>query len=66
MGRLFKAHEVNIAQQTVTIPISERARVVVIDRGQVKEYDVPEHGITSIVTQDGKVLRLKYEEAEKF
>jgi hypothetical protein len=40
--------------------------VIVIGNGKVKFTDLPEHGETTIVTHQGKVKRVKWDEGEEF
>lgn len=41
-------------------------KVIVIGNGKVKYTDLPEHRETTIVTQQGKVKRVKWDEGEEF
>lgn len=41
-------------------------KVIVIGNGKAKVTDLPEHGETTIVTHQGKVKRVKWDEGEEF
>jgi hypothetical protein len=41
-------------------------KVIVIGNGKVKFTDLPEHGETTIVTHQGKIKRVKWDEGEEF
>ncbi|WP_179124071.1 XtrA/YqaO family protein [Marinococcus halophilus] len=45
---------------------SEEPFVLVVSQGRVRCAPLPEHGETKIVTHQGKVKRVKWDEGEEF
>lgn len=65
--REIKRKEDDPTTMKLNIDIMEiNNKVIVIGNGKVKYTDLPEHGETTIVTHQGKVKRVKWDEGEEF
>ncbi|MCR6111776.1 hypothetical protein HXA35_15615 [Bacillus sp. A301a_S52] len=40
--------------------------LILISEGRVKEAQLPDHGETKVITHQGKLKRVKFEEGEEF
>lgn len=63
----LKKIEVNPTTMKLEIDIMElNNKAVVICDGKVKIADLPQHGETKIITHQGKVKRVKWDQGEEF
>ncbi|UJW58760.1 hypothetical protein HXZ66_15695 [Bacillus sp. A116_S68] len=44
----------------------DRPILILISEGRVKEAQLPDHGETKVITHQGKLKRVKFEEGEEF
>ncbi|MET1247639.1 XtrA/YqaO family protein [Sporolactobacillus sp. STCC-11] len=63
----LKEMKIDTATMSLQLDIMElHNKVIVIGDGKAKVTDLPEHGETTIVTHQGKVKRVKWDEGEEF
>ncbi|WP_028977975.1 XtrA/YqaO family protein [Sporolactobacillus terrae] len=63
----LKEMKIDTATMRLQLDIMElNNKVIVIGNGKAKVTDLPEHGETTIVTHQGKVKRVKWDEGEEF
>ncbi|WP_018391820.1 XtrA/YqaO family protein [Bacillus sp. 37MA] len=59
--------EINPSTMVMKLDIMElNNKAVVICDGKVKIADLPQHGETKIITHQGKVKRVKWDQGEEF
>lgn len=63
----LKELEINPSTMVLEMDIMElNNKAVVICDGKVKIADLPQHGETKIITHQGKVKRVKWDQGEEF
>jgi hypothetical protein len=59
--------EINPSTQKLEIDImEEKSFVIVVSNGKARKTELPTHGETKIITHQGKVKRVKFDEGEDF
>ncbi|WP_054634832.1 XtrA/YqaO family protein [Thalassobacillus sp. C254] len=68
MGNRLERLEIDPATGKLEIDIMEKntSFAIVVCNGQAKLTPLPDHGETKIITHQGKVKRVKYDEGEEF
>lgn len=64
----FKELEINTSTMRLEVDIMEQkgSFAIVVCDGRAKLTQLPEHGETKIITHQGKVKRVKFDEGEDF
>lgn len=68
-GFLVRLKELKVKPGTMVLELDIMElnnKAIVICNGKVKMADLPSHGETKIITHQGKVKRVKFDEGEEF